>query len=150
MDKVIPSIPKPKGKSTNKSTFASFRRQKSFTSAEASFKNKWNSEGVELGEEANENLINAFPMAPSMNPHIQLDTTAASQSDSKMKILIDLLNTERTYFFDLETWEGCIQQSAELSAEDKRALTNGYSVLKQLSQSLTDSLSTQKSMLENV
>jgi hypothetical protein len=101
-------------KGSNSST-VTFRR-KSLTSAENGRHTSLNwasrgakaTEGLEEAKEADESLISAFPMAtPAANNshHIQLNTSAASQSDAKTKILLDLLNTERTYLFDLETWE---------------------------------------------
>lgn len=41
----------------------------------------------------------------SAHPHLALNTVCATQSETKQKVVLDLLNTERTYLIDLETWE---------------------------------------------
>lgn len=110
----------------------------------------WNGAGVEEAVEADESLISGISTTTNTTTatanQFQLNTSSAAQSNTKSKVLLDLLNTERTYLFDLETWEACIQESGELNAEDKRALTSGYPILKQLSQLLIDALNIQKDL----
>jgi hypothetical protein len=61
---------------------------------------------IEFGKEADETLISQLSsISLANNTNLQLDIQAASQSDAKIKIFLDLLNTERTYLFDLKTWE---------------------------------------------
>jgi hypothetical protein len=58
---------------------------------------------VEEAVEADESLTGANATAFSL-PSLQFDTSTMDKSESKAKVLLDLLNTERTYLFDLKTW----------------------------------------------
>ncbi|KAL3093214.1 hypothetical protein niasHT_022664 [Heterodera trifolii] len=106
---------------------------------------------VELVDEADENLqlvkgVGRGVLPDSVNPQLMQNAASVSKTDSKQKVVLDLLNTERAYLFDLNTWESSIKESAELSAEDKKALTNGYAPLKQLSQTLISTIMAQKDL----
>ncbi|KAF7633742.1 hypothetical protein Mgra_00006921 [Meloidogyne graminicola] len=75
-------------------------------------------------------------------PH--LETT--NGVDTKSKIILDFLNTEQIYLFDLQTWQKCVNESDSLTKTEKEALTKGYPALEQLCQSIINNLLTQKDL----
>lgn len=60
-----------------------------------------------------------------------------------MKISEELLKSEVQYSAELRAWEECINQSSQLSQQQKTVLTNGYPMLHELSQHLVQMISEQ-------
>uniref|UniRef100_A0A914I8N6 Dynamin-binding protein n=1 Tax=Globodera rostochiensis TaxID=31243 RepID=A0A914I8N6_GLORO len=146
-------------KSSSKKASSLRKKQSKVTSSAKRQSFQPHQHSVELVDEADESLVVGVSSAgrevqgvhsKSSNPHLLVQNAtmnaAVSQSESKQKVVLDLLNTERSYLFDLNTWEMSIQESAELGAEDKKALTNGYVPLKQLSQTLIATIEAHKDL----
>nr|CAD2174070.1 unnamed protein product [Meloidogyne enterolobii] len=83
------------------------------------------------------------------NPLIpQLETI--NGSDTKSKVLLDFLNTEQIYLFDLQTWQNCVNESGNLTKSEKEALTKEYPALEKLCQSIISALTSQKDLPADV
>uniref|UniRef100_A0A914L8S7 Scaffold protein Tuba n=1 Tax=Meloidogyne incognita TaxID=6306 RepID=A0A914L8S7_MELIC len=103
---------------------------------------------IKEDEQQYQSLIKAAGNAFT-NPLIpQLETI--NGSDTKSKVLLDFLNTEQIYLFDLQTWQNCVNESGNLTKSEKEALTKEYPALEKLCQSIISALTSQKDLPADV
>uniref|UniRef100_A0A915MXV5 Dynamin-binding protein n=1 Tax=Meloidogyne javanica TaxID=6303 RepID=A0A915MXV5_MELJA len=103
---------------------------------------------IKEDEQQYQSLINPAGNAFT-NPLIpQLETI--NGSDTKSKVLLDFLNTEQIYLFDLQTWQNCVNESGNLTKSEKEALTKEYPALEKLCQSIIVALTSQKDLPADV